>query len=211
MPRVPTPTSARPRNWCRRRTLFSHFQQAVLKDRQVPDHPRGGSGGVIITVGIIRGEPMLLRETSQGSCPLIRADPHGRGHSSGHAYGVIGDNGSRRAPACQKQAIVSRLVAIGGTGGRGRAMCGQDRHPDPEQADAGRSVQREQYPCRAGDPRWRASVACRQYDTIDLAVLAGLKDKDALKGYDVVHFQPFDPVHNAPRAPSKPKTERRSR
>ena len=32
-------------------------------------------------------------------------------------------------------------------------------------------------------------------DTIDLAVLGGLKDKEALQGYQVVHFQPFDPVH----------------
>ncbi len=32
-------------------------------------------------------------------------------------------------------------------------------------------------------------------DTIDLAVLAGLKDKDALKGYQLLNFLPFDPVH----------------
>src|SRR5208283_1070343 len=32
-------------------------------------------------------------------------------------------------------------------------------------------------------------------DTIDLAVLGGMKDKEVLKAYEVVHFQPFDPVH----------------
>jgi H+-transporting ATPase len=32
-------------------------------------------------------------------------------------------------------------------------------------------------------------------DTIDLAVLAGLKDKKTFQGYQVLHFQPFDPVH----------------
>jgi H+-transporting ATPase len=32
-------------------------------------------------------------------------------------------------------------------------------------------------------------------DTIDLAVLAGVKDAQALKSYQVVHFMPFDPVH----------------
>ncbi len=42
-------------------------------------------------------------------------------------------------------------------------------------------------------------------DTIDLAVLGGLKDKDALKGYDVVHFQPFDPVHKRTEATVKGK------
>ena len=42
-------------------------------------------------------------------------------------------------------------------------------------------------------------------DTIDLAVLAGLKDKDSLKAYDVVHFQPFDPVHKRTEATVKAK------
>ena len=40
-------------------------------------------------------------------------------------------------------------------------------------------------------------------DTIDLAVLGGLKDDQALKGYEVVHFQPFDPVHKRTEATVK--------
>jgi H+-transporting ATPase len=39
-------------------------------------------------------------------------------------------------------------------------------------------------------------------DTIDLAVLAGVKD-DGLKGYQVLHFQPFDPVHKRTEATVK--------
>jgi H+-transporting ATPase len=42
-------------------------------------------------------------------------------------------------------------------------------------------------------------------DTIDLAVLGGLKDKDSLKAYEVVHFQPFDPVHKRTEATVKGK------
>jgi H+-transporting ATPase len=42
-------------------------------------------------------------------------------------------------------------------------------------------------------------------DTIDLAVIGGLKDKDALKGYQVPHFQPFDPVHKRTEATVKGK------
>ena len=42
-------------------------------------------------------------------------------------------------------------------------------------------------------------------DTIDLAVLGGLKDKEALKAYQVVHFQPFDPVHKRTEATVKAK------
>lgn len=40
-------------------------------------------------------------------------------------------------------------------------------------------------------------------DTIDLAVLGGLKDDRALKSYQVVHFQPFDPVHKRTEATVK--------
>ena len=42
-------------------------------------------------------------------------------------------------------------------------------------------------------------------DTIDLAVLGGLKNKDALKEYQVVHFLPFDPVHKRTEATVKGK------
>ena len=40
-------------------------------------------------------------------------------------------------------------------------------------------------------------------DTIDLAVIGGLKNDQALKGYQVVHFQPFDPVHKHTEATVK--------
>jgi H+-transporting ATPase len=40
-------------------------------------------------------------------------------------------------------------------------------------------------------------------DPIDLAVLGGLKNDKALKGYQVVHFQPFDPVHKRTEATLK--------
>jgi H+-transporting ATPase len=40
-------------------------------------------------------------------------------------------------------------------------------------------------------------------DTIDLAVIGGVKSDQALKGYQVVHFQPFDPVHKRTEATVK--------
>jgi H+-transporting ATPase len=42
-------------------------------------------------------------------------------------------------------------------------------------------------------------------DTIDLAILGGLKDKDSLKAYEVIHFQPFDSVHKRTEATVKTK------
>jgi H+-transporting ATPase len=47
-----------------------------------------------------------------------------------------------------------------------------------------------------------ASLASRadSQDAIDLAVLSGLKDRHELDGYQVIHFQPFDPVHKRTEA-----------
>lgn len=42
-------------------------------------------------------------------------------------------------------------------------------------------------------------------DTIDLAVLSGVKDKQALKDNQVLHFLPFDPVHKRTEATVKDK------
>ena len=58
-----------------------------------------------------------------------------------------------------------------------------------------------------------AALASRaeDQDTIDLAVLGGLKDDSALQGYRCVHFQPFDPVHKRTEATVTARTERRSR
>jgi len=49
------------------------------------------------------------------------------------------------------------------------------------------------------------ALASRQedQDPIDLAVMNGLGDKDALKAYEIVHFQPFDPVHKRTEADVK--------
>ncbi|MGC1871078.1 MAG: plasma-membrane proton-efflux P-type ATPase [Acidobacteriaceae bacterium] len=40
-------------------------------------------------------------------------------------------------------------------------------------------------------------------DTIDLAVIGGVKDEKALKSYQVLNFQPFDPVHKRTEATVK--------
>jgi len=40
-------------------------------------------------------------------------------------------------------------------------------------------------------------------DTIDLAVIAGVEDDKALKSYQVLHFEPFDPVHKRTEATVK--------
>jgi H+-transporting ATPase len=52
-----------------------------------------------------------------------------------------------------------------------------------------------------------AALASRaeDQDPIDLAVLGGVKDDKELKSYQVIHFQPFDPVHKRTEAVVKGK------
>jgi len=52
-----------------------------------------------------------------------------------------------------------------------------------------------------------AALASRaeDQDPIDLAVLSGVKNEQQLKSYQVVHFQPFDPVHKRTEATAKGK------
>jgi H+-transporting ATPase len=55
-----------------------------------------------------------------------------------------------------------------------------------------------------------AALASRaeDQDTIDLAVLAAVKDSEKLKPYQVTHFQPFDPVHKRTEATVKGQDSR---
>ena len=52
-----------------------------------------------------------------------------------------------------------------------------------------------------------AAIASRaeNQDPIDLAIIGGVKDKQALESYQMVHFQPFDPVHKRTEATVKGK------
>jgi H+-transporting ATPase len=45
-------------------------------------------------------------------------------------------------------------------------------------------------------------------DTIDLAVIAGVKDPKVLSDYQILHFEPFDPVHKRTEATVKAKDGR---
>ena len=116
----------------------SHFQRAVLKIGDYLIVLAVALVALIIAVALFRGDPVL---TTLEFCPGASGGRDPRGD----AHGAVGDDGRRRAPAGEKRSDCDPAVGHRGTGRRGCAVLGQDRHPDPEQADAGRSVHRERY------------------------------------------------------------------
>ncbi len=189
----------------------SHFQKAVLKIGNYLIILAAALVAVIVTVALVRGDPMLHAMAGRDPVLLfalvliVAAIPV----AMPTVLSVTMAVGARLL--AKKQAIVSKLVAIEELAGVD-VLC------------ADKTGTLTQNKLTLGDPFTVDNVPADQVilngalasradnnDTIDLAVLGGLKDKEALKAYEVVHFQPFDPVHNAPRPTSKQKTERRSR
>ena len=105
----------------------------------------------------------------------------------------------------RKEAIVSRLVAIEELAGVDILCADKTGTLTQNKLTLGDPFSVNNVP--AEQVILNAALASRadNNDTIDLAVLGGLKNKDALKGYQVVHFQPFDPVHKRTEATVKDK------
>jgi H+-transporting ATPase len=148
---------------------------------------------VIIGVGIYRGEPVLT--VLQFALVLtVAAIPV----AMPTVLSVTMAVGARLL--AKKQAIVSKLVAIEELAGVD-VLC------------ADKTGTLTQNKLTLGDPFCldkttpdqlilAAALASRSEndDTIDLAVLGGLKDKAATKPFKITHFQPFDPVHKRTEA-----------
>jgi H+-transporting ATPase len=176
----------------------SHFQKAVLKIGNYLIILAVALVAVIITVAIFRGDPILT--TLQFALVLtVAAIPV----AMPTVLSVTMAVGARLL--AKKQAIVSRLVAI-------EELAGVDI------LCADKTGTLTQNKLTLGDPFsvnnipvdqiiLNAALASRgdNNDTIDLAVLGGIKDKEALKNYQMVHFQPFDPVHKRTEALIKSK------
>jgi H+-transporting ATPase len=174
----------------------SHFQKAVLKIGNYLIILAVVLVAVIITVAIFRGDPILT--TLQFALVLtVAAIPV----AMPTVLSVTMAVGARLL--AKKQAIVSKLVAI-------EELAGVDI------LCADKTGTLTQNKLTLGDPFCIASVSADQValagalasrsdnnDTIDLAVIGGLKEKDALQGYQVIHFQPFDPVHKRTEATVK--------
>ncbi len=176
----------------------SHFQKAVLKIGNYLIILAVALVAVIITVALLRGDKILT--TLQFALVLtVAAIPV----AMPTVLSVTMAVGARLL--AKKEAIVSRLVAIEELAGVD-VLC------------ADKTGTLTQNKLTLGDPFGINNIPVDQVilyaalasraennDTIDLAVLSGLKDKDILTGYDVIHFQPFDPVHKRTEATVKGK------
>ena len=174
----------------------SHFQKAVLKIGNYLIILALILVAVIIGLGIYRGEPILT--VLQFALVLtVAAIPV----AMPTVLSVTMAVGARLL--AKKQAIVSKLVAIEELAGVD-VLC------------ADKTGTLTQNKLTLGDPFCLDAITADELilagalasqaannDTIDLAVLGGLKDKQALKPYQVTHFTPFDPVHKRTEATVK--------
>ena len=171
----------------------SHFQRAVLKIGDYLIVLAVALVAVIITVALFRGDPILT--TLQFALVLtVAAIPV----AMPTVLSVTMAVGARLL--ARREAIVTRLVAIEELAGVDVLCADKTGTLTQNKLTLGDPFSVNKIP--AEQVVLCAALASRadDNDTIDLAVLGGLKDDQALKGYKVGHFQPFDPVHKRTEA-----------
>jgi H+-transporting ATPase len=174
----------------------SHFQRAVLKIGNYLIVLAVILVAIIVTVAIFRGDPIL--NTLQFALVLtVAAIPV----AMPTVLSVTMAVGARLL--AKKEAIVSKLVAIEELAGVD-VLC------------ADKTGTLTQNKLTLGDPFCVKDVTAEQLifnaalasraedkDTIDMAVIGGLKTDGVPKGYQILHYQPFDPVHKRTEATVK--------
>jgi H+-transporting ATPase len=174
----------------------SHFQRAVLKIGDYLILLAVALVAVIITVAIFRGDPIL--NTLEFALVLtVAAIPV----AMPTVLSVTMAVGARLL--AKKKAIVTRLSAIEELAGVDVLCSDKTGTLTQNKLTLGDPFSVNGIP--ADQVVLCAALASRaeDKDTIDLAVIGGLKNDQALKGYQVVHFQPFDPVHKRTEATVK--------
>ncbi len=174
----------------------SHFQRAVLKIGDYLIILAVALVALILMVALFRRDP-ILNTLEFALVLLVAAIPV----AMPTVLSVTMAVGARLL--AKKEAIVTRLSAIEELAGvdvlcsdkTGTLTQNKLTLGDPFSVDG----------ISADEVIFCAALASRaeNKDTIDLAVIGGLKSDQALTGYSVIHFQPFDPVHKRTEATVK--------
>jgi H+-transporting ATPase len=175
---------------------ISHFQRAVLKIGDYLIVLAVVLVILILAVALFRGDKMVT--TLQFALVLtVAAIPV----AMPTVLSVTMAVGARLLAA--KQAIVSRLVAIEELAGMDVLCSDKTGTLTQNKLTLGPPFSIEGV--SSDQVILNAALASRaeNQDTIDLAVLSGMENDQALKGYGAVHFQPFDPVHKRTEATIK--------
>jgi len=176
----------------------SHFQKAVLKIGNYLIILAVVLVAIIIAVAIFRGDPIL--STLQFALVLtVAAIPV----AMPTVLSVTMAVGARLL--AKKQAIVSKLVAIEELAGVDVLCADKTGTLTQNKLTLGDPFSVNNIPADQVILDGALASRAENNDTIDLAVLGGMKNKDALKEYTVEHFQPFDPVHKRTEAQVKGK------
>ncbi len=175
---------------------ISHFQKAVLRIGNYLIVLAVALVALIVGIGIFRHDPLL--DTFEFALVLlVAAIPV----AMPTVLSVTMAVGARLLS--KKQAIVTRLSAIEELAGVDILCTDKTGTLTENRLTLGDPF------CYGGTPADKiilyAALASRaeDKDIIDLTVIGGVKDKAALNGYAVVHFQPFDPVHKRTEATVK--------
>ena len=174
----------------------SHFQRAVLKIGDYLIVLAVALVVLILAVALFRGDPVL---TTLEFCLvlLVAAIPV----AMPTVLSVTMAVGARLL--AKKEAIVTRLPAIEELAGVDVLCSDKTGTLTQNKLTLGDPFSVNDIP---GDEviLWAALASrAEDKDTIDLAVIGGVKDDKALKSYRVLHFQPFDPVHKRTEATVK--------
>jgi H+-transporting ATPase len=171
----------------------SHFQRAVLKIGDYLIILAVTLVVLILIVALFRGDPMLTT-LEFALVLLVAAIPV----AMPTVLSVTMAVGARLL--AKKEAIVTRLSAIEELAGVDVLCSDKTGTLTQNKLTLGDPFSVNGLP--AEQVIFDAALASRaeNKDTIDLAVIGGLKNDQALKGYQVAHFQPFDPVHKRTEA-----------
>ena len=174
----------------------SHFQRAVMKIGNYLIILAVALVAIIIAVAIYRGDRILT--TLQFALVLtVAAIPV----AMPTVLSVTMAVGARLL--AKKKAIVSRLVAIEELAGVDVLCSDKTGTLTQNKLTLGETFTVDDIPADQVILAGALASRAEDKDTIDLAVLGGVKDDKALKSFEVVHFQPFDPVHKRTEATVK--------